>query len=130
MNPLSELDQALAEAAYESRREADFRRMLPESDLYVLGEEGEEVALGRRELKLIHHTFGSMTYLSAYTSLNRLQMVAFGLPYLVVQGAAVFAAVSPGVHLALNLGGWPNRIFTDREAAELAAAWRESGSLK
>jgi hypothetical protein len=131
MEGLTELEHALAETSPDPSRGAEVRRLLVESELHVLGEEVGMAAAGRlddgkRELRLVHHTFQGTTYLSAYTSLRRVEAVAPGEPYLVLRGGAVFGAVEPGVQLVVNLGSWPNRSFDHQEAAELAALWERS----
>lgn len=123
---LSELEQALAEVSRDQALESGLRRLLLESDFYVLGEEGDEVAPGQRQVQLVHHTLQARTYLSAYTSLQRIQSVVMGQPYVVLRGGAIFAAVQPDVMLILNLGSWPNRSFTYEEARDMASEWERS----
>lgn len=120
---LSELEQALTEAPHHPAGEGRLRRLLLEHEFYVLGEQREGVAPGRREVSLVHHTVQGRTYLPAYTSRERILSMVVGEPYVVIPGGALFAAVQPGMRLVVNLGSWPNRTFTHEQAMDLVAEW-------
>jgi type III secretion system (T3SS) SseB-like protein len=119
MEALSELESLLAEASHEPASEERLRLLLLDSELYALGEEepdGEGV-------RLVQHTLRDTTYLSAYTSRERVEAVAPGESYVALPGGAILSALEPGVRLVINLGSWPNRTIEHEEAAALVLEW-------
>jgi hypothetical protein len=124
MLELTGLELLLAGAQHDPGAETELRRLLPESDLYVLGVFD---ATGG-EPRLATHTLQNVAYLSAFTSTERLlTSTCGGEPYLMLPGWHVLQAVLPGQQLALNVGGWPCRTFSYKEATALVAEWRQAG---
>ena len=125
MLELTGLELLLADAPHDPGAEDELRRLLPATELYVLGQESPT---NGGEPLLATHALQNMAYVSAFTSTERLLAATCGgEPYVALPGWRVLQAVVPGRHLALNLGGWPCRAFTYEEASAMVAAWREGG---